>query len=358
MSLIVAGRNIPQASAISELGRLCLSLVDGGLQWLDWAIHSNTVRYNMPDETQLVANAQQGLHGTPLTLLPVTGLSASPVKLMTLGLADLRVLAEAETQGTSDGVVDARLNRILAQHQLVRQQDLHAVQAWLTQLGVSNAPHFGSMSLPEALCLYQLLQQPATENTDENPQLSQAAAQFGIDQARSPMEFADYYQFYLALAAEQKQAEAINILQALLPNLFQWLDCPQLQGLPSPIAVIQAVKDWNSRSRQLGFARISLAALRIVQHTGFSNAPTDNASASIWRYVQAAQSFLLSTTQVLPHMNQDGASCQFILNGGAQQATLLLDGNSIVSLDDYTPNVNSSQSNTPAETSPSSPQAA
>lgn len=352
MSLIVAGRNIPQASTISELGRLCLSLVDGGLQWLDWAIRSNTVRYDMPDETQLVANAQQGLHGTPMALLPVTGLNVSPVKLMTLGLADLRVLAEAETHGTGDGIVDARLNRILAQHQLVRQQDLGTVQEWLNQLGVGKAPHFSSMSLPETLSLYQLLQQPQAENTDETPQLVQAAAQFGIEQARSPMEFSDYYQFYLALAADQNQSNALSILQALLPNLFQWLDCPQLKGLPSPLAVIQAVKDWNSRSRQLGFARISLAALRIVQHTGFSNAPTDNASASIWRYVQTAQSFLLSTTQVSPHMNQDGASCQFLLNSGAQQAILLLDGNGIISLDDYSPNTNASPSSTTDTTTP------
>ena len=91
MSLTIAGRVVPQRNSLSQLCHLTLSFIAGGVRWLDWTIDNPTVRHEFPDETELVVQVQQQLHASRLTLLPRLQLMISPIKLMTLGLADLRL---------------------------------------------------------------------------------------------------------------------------------------------------------------------------------------------------------------------------------------------------------------------------
>ncbi|MBN3727876.1 hypothetical protein G3N92_27285, partial [Burkholderia sp. Ac-20379] len=96
MPLTIAGRLIRTESQLSEAARLTLALIDGGAGWLAWAVAAPAARYDFPDETQFVAAVQQGLHAAPLALLPALGLLVNPIKLLSLGVDDLRVLTAAE----------------------------------------------------------------------------------------------------------------------------------------------------------------------------------------------------------------------------------------------------------------------
>lgn len=346
MTLTVAGRPIPQAAALSELCRLVLACIDGGPEWLAWALGSPGARYDFDDETTLVAQVQQGLHASPLALLPTLGLLASPVKLMSLGLADLRVLARAEGGDTS-AVVATQKQRVLADHRLLLQPDLAAVEPWLAGLGVGGAPLFQALGLNERVALCELMRSPlatgAAGATSVADGPDREAAAFAVQQARTPLEFADYLAFYAALAAQpgappdpQARADrATQVMHAVLPLFFGALDCPQLSGLPAPGAVAQAVSGWLTGGRRIGFARLSLGLLQLVQHTAYRGETGDAAQRLVDLYLASAQSFLAAARVRQGRMGQDGATCTYPLAAGNQQAQLQLGANGVVSLRSY-----------------------
>jgi len=341
MSVSVAGRLIPQASALSELGRLTLAFIDGGLEWLGWASANPAARYEFADETSLMASAQQGLHASALALLPHLQLLVSPVKLMTLGLADLRVLAQAEG-GADSSVLAAQLRRVLSQHQLVTQTDLMAGSDWLAQSASASSPLFQVMSLQDRLAISALAVLPIEQEGVTDPAALQAeAATFAAEQARTPLEFADYYRFYLNRAikigllgdsAEQRQSSAQRAMQTLLPLLFGTLDGPQVQALAAPADVALAVSNWQARGKQIGFARLSEAVQQIDRHSTYREQSGEAARRLVDAYLQSAQSFIAGHRVRRGRMGQDGASCAFLLEAGNQQAELRLGGDGVISL--------------------------
>lgn len=332
MTVFIASRHIPHPGALSELGRLALKFIDGGMQWLDWAAASAAASYDFPDETAFLANVQQGLHGSPLTLLPRLELVISPVKLMTLSLADLRTIAKAE-DGDGSSVVAVQIRKILGAHGLLIQSDLAAGRIFLAEAGVADAPVFQFMGIDDHLAVYGLLQQLEGQNA-QNPELSKEAAAFAARQGRTPAEFVDYYKCFLHLAAKldalgtsaAHRAElAESALHTLLPLLFGTLDCPDVGGLVSPGEVARAVGAWLARGRRIGFARISDGVQQIVQHTAFKSETGDAARTIVNQYLSAAQAFLAAVNAERGEMRQDGASCVFPLKSGDQEAELQLD---------------------------------
>src|ERR1700730_15129018 len=104
MTVSVANRLIGGPNNLSELGALVLAFIDGGTEWLKWAAGAASASYDFPDETAMLAQVQQKLHGSPTTLLPNLQLLVSPVKLMALSPADLRRMAKAEAGDTGAGI--------------------------------------------------------------------------------------------------------------------------------------------------------------------------------------------------------------------------------------------------------------
>ncbi|QDS16848.1 hypothetical protein [Xanthomonas arboricola] len=337
MSVSIAGRLISMPTMLSTLGRQCLAFIDGGTQWLAWAIQSPGVRYDFPDESSLLDEVQQGLHGSRLALLPQLELRVSPVKLMTLSPTDLGTLAQAEA-GDTGSVVKAQLQRIFRDNALYTASDLAAGRSLLTQLKVDGAGVFQSLDLEESLALRQLAAEAPP--ADVTPALQQEAAAFAVEQARTPLEFCDYYRFYLACtstitAVDERAHAAASALQTLLPQLFTTLDCPQVQGLPSPNEVERSVAEWLARGRQIGFARLSLAAQQIVQHTRYRGDGDDQAASDAIRlYLQSAQAFLAANRPSRGVLGQDGSSCVFTMQNDALAALLQVNGG-IISLRDF-----------------------
>ncbi|KQQ82206.1 hypothetical protein ASF73_20315 [Xanthomonas sp. Leaf131] len=337
MSVSIAGRLISMPTMLSTLGRQCLAFIDGGTQWLAWAIQSPGVRYDFPDESSLLDEVQQGLHGSRLTLLPQLELKVSPVKLMTLSPNDLSVLAQAEA-GETGSTVTAQLQRIFCDNALYTATDLAVGRSLLTQLKVDGAAVFQSLDFEESLALRQLAADVQPANL--TPALQQEAAVFAVEQARTPLEFCDYYRFYLACTAtiaavDERAHAAASALQTLLPLLFTTLECPQVQGPPSPNEIGHAVADWLARGRQIGFARLSLAAQQIVQHTRYQgNGGGDAANDAIRLYLQSAQAFLAANRPSRGVLGQDGNSCVFAMQNDSLAVLLQVNGG-VISLRDF-----------------------
>lgn len=341
MSVSLAGRPVRQPGALSDLGRLALAFVDGGLEWLDWAGAHPAARYDFPDETTLLAQVQMGLHGSPFALLPTLGLMVSPVKLMTLGLPNLRVLAKAE-DGDGGTQVAGQVQNICAAHRLLNQAALAAPQAWLAELGVDDAPVFQGTDFLDRVALVDLMNDPLLAASDAA--IAKEAAAFAVKQARTPPEFADYLSFYQALASEpdalsltadQRDARAAQAMVTLLPLFFGALDCPQLNGLPSPGEVGQAVGAWLASGKQVGFSRLSEGLRQVVRHTHYDLETGQKARHLVDQYLNQAQSLLATVKPHKGQMGQDGHTCVFHLNHDGLQAQLLLSGNGVISLREF-----------------------
>jgi hypothetical protein len=338
MAVSVANRLIQDRGGLSNTGALVLVIIDGGVEWLTWAASDTSFNYNFPDETTLVAEVQQGLHNSPLALLPKLKLLISPIKLMTFSPGDLRTVAKAES-GDQDPATVARLNSILSTHRVLRQAELAAVPDFLSKLGVASAPVFQCLGLNETIALSELITLPQPNGGD--PDIQSDAASFAQQQARTSDEFCDYYGAYMALttkqetagtAAQQRLAQATAAVQTLLPLMFAALDCPQVEGLVPPAEVAATVSDWLRQGRRLGFSRLSEGVCRIIDSTTFTDETGAAAQQVINLYLANAQSFLSANDPKTGRISQDGRSCVLPAQSGNLYAELQLSPSGCITL--------------------------
>jgi hypothetical protein len=342
MSIFLAGRLVQRPGDLSELGRLVLTFIDGGAEWLHWAIGDTASRYDFADETALVGGVQDGLHATCFVLMPKLGLRVSPIKLMTLNLSDLRLLAKAEGEANSPG--SARIRQVLDRHALLDGADLDQGTALLTNLGVADAPVFQCLDFEARAALHGLVGAP--DPKAGTAPLAKEAAAFAVLQAQSPPEFADYYRVYLRLAdkldlaeakADDRTAAVEAAIDVLRPLFFGAHDCPRVDGLVSPGEVGRVVQDWVRRGRVLGFLRLSLAMWQVIAHTDFRRETGEDARRIVDDYLRAAQGFLATVPIVRGRMSQDGASCVFPLEQGLYRAQVRLDPPGLITLGEFGP---------------------
>jgi hypothetical protein len=337
VTLLVASRRIDRLHALSEHGRLVLGLIEGGRQWLDWAVDDPRARYHFEDENALVAGIQSGLHAYRLVLLPRLGLLVSPVKLMTLSVTDLRRVIKAERR--VGAMAAAAVKRIFAAHDLVTADELAEGLSFLEELEVANAPLFCGMALDEQLAIRDLLRLPdehdPTEYQDE-------AAAFALEQSRTPIEFADYYRAYPRLIAGRKSDEskqdrkerAEAALATLIPILFNALDCPRVDGPAPAWEVSAAIEEWLLMGRRLGFSRLSQGVQQISEHAGYEGQEDEEAERIVGTYLAGAQTLLMSTPLGDGQVRQDG-TCAFAARSAKDEVIVVARPNGIITLSSY-----------------------
>lgn len=161
MAVSVASRRIEGLSSLSEHGRHTLKFVEDGSAWLDWAIQTHRALYRFEDEQGLVEGVQEGLHASRFLLLRTLGLMVSPLTLMTLDLAELRILARAEKAHADPDLV-AEAKDVLQKRGLATQADLRDGANLLTKLNLDPAklPLFQNMTLDDRLEILALARDP------------------------------------------------------------------------------------------------------------------------------------------------------------------------------------------------------
>jgi hypothetical protein len=326
MTVSIANKLIDGPHDLSELGAMVLAFIDGGTQWLKWAASAASASYDFPDETAMLAQVQQKLHGSSATLLPTLRLMVSPVKLMTLSAAELRAMARAEGGDAATGI-----NSILSAHGLMTQSDLDAVPAFLASLGVGGAALFQCLGLNDMINLAGLTAPPQPGVGE--PELQRDAARFALQQARTPEEFSDYYRAYLALTAkqnavgstpEQDEARASAAVQTLQPPILTALDSPRVDGLVPPSEVAAAVSAWLRQGRQIGFSRLPEGIRQVIDNTTFATETGAAAQQVVDVYLANAQAFLSANSPTTGEISQDGRSCVFPVQSGNLYAELML----------------------------------
>ena len=334
MTVSVASR-LYRPAGLSEVGRLVLGFVDGGAQWLDWAMTDQQARYHFKDESALVAGVQAGLHGTPYLILHRLQLMVSPVKLMTMSAADLRTLARGEA-GTDAGPSAGDIARIFQAHGLATQADLTRVGMLTESLHVADAAALQGQGLDAQLALLALQREVGVPTGG----LAVEAASFAASRAQNPFEFADYFRAFQSTwsvwpptgTAEDRAASMNGAIDTLMPLTFAAIDCPSVEGLVAPWEVNAAISEWLMMGRQMGFARSSLAVQQIITNGGYSGQTGREAAALVRSYLARAQ-VLLNTAEVGQGMlGQDGATCLFHVESGRDQADIELGPTGIITL--------------------------
>lgn len=336
MSLVVAGMNVSGVEPLSGAAQLVLALIDGGQQWVAWAAGTPQVAYAFADELALLSGIQQGLHATPLMLLPRLGLLVAPERLMALPFDALRRLA----LGESGDIPAAEVAAALSSQGLATSGDLAAVDALLAEFGIAAAPLFQAMALGDRLALLSLARELAASDAADADARKQAAA-FAVDWARSPDEFADYFRAWLAIAtgadAITKPDAARAALETLLPLAFGALDCPSVAGPAGPEQLAAAVAAWHRAGRRVGFARLSLAVAQLVAHGGFRGQTGQAAQALVDSHVDQAQALLAATLPAGARLRQDGALALYDFAGDGAEAVLGLDASGMITVQSFRP---------------------
>ena len=347
MTVSVAGRPIYHRAGIHEPGRLVLELIDGGSEWLDWAMKAPQALYHFDDDTALVAGVQDGLHASPFLLLRKRGLMVSPATLMTFSRADLKALAQGERPGNGKAAT-ARADKVVSDHALVTQADLADGATFLTELKVADEPVFQFMGFGNRLEIHRLFQESIRSDAPDES-LQQEAAAFAIGQSQSPLEFADFYRAYLqyaaALAAKGTQpkdpAEREVLVEAAIhtlePLLFHALECPRVEGPTAPWEVATAIQEWLMMGRQLGFSRLSQGVQQVIAHAGFAGQDPDDAEGIVGAYLAGAQALLASQELGPGLIGQDGASYAYHVESSSAQADVALGPDGIVTLSSFRP---------------------
>ena len=336
MSVSVAGRQFHRLLMLSESAQIVLGLIDGGVEWLEWAIHHPRARYHFSDERTLVAAVQGGLHGSALLLLPLPplGLKVGPAKLMTLDAEDLCILAAPRADGR-------RVERILSDHDLVTQAELAGDRRFLhetLELGDPLPLVLQGMGFDDQLAIHAL-HRPKQPLPDSSPPAEAAA--FAIELAANPLEFADYYRAYLQYLAEApprplgekgrmaRVRDAIELLERLL---YDALDCPRIDG-HAHWEVGLAIDEWLLMGRRLGFSRLSRGAQQVIANTSFPCCEDyEEARRIVAAYLVGAQ-VLLGSAKLGPRwIAQDGISSTFPIRTDLEEAVVALSPDGIITL--------------------------
>lgn len=337
MTVQIADSPLTSAFALSETGRLVMGLIDGGLHWLDFAIGASDRSYAFPDESTLVAAVQSGLHASRLMLVGGVELPVAPVKLMTMNPRELQILRRAAL-GEIDPD-DSQLLEILSRHSLATLADMAAVNEMLEHLEVAEEPLFQAMTLDDRLSLLAL--ESDNRITDPGkPDLRLEAAQFALDQAGSPVEFADYLRAFLDLmrnfddpfdTPEERYEQAERAVHTLGPLMFATLDCPDAPGLVAPAQVEAAISEWMLAGRQLGFLRVSQGIQQIVAEGGYTHQSGLAAELAVRSYLDRANRVIQFYGIGPAYMQQDGATCLFPV-GPREEAVVRLDPTGAITL--------------------------
>ncbi|HYE43250.1 MAG TPA: hypothetical protein VEA15_07630 [Caulobacteraceae bacterium] len=337
MSITIANRMLQSPGDLSERCRLVLAFIDGGVEWLRWAILDPVARYQFGDESRMLTGVQEGLHASRFALLRELQVLISPAKLMTLNDGDLRILARAELK-ERDVKSTHHTHRLLQAHGILSQGDLDKGTAWLGELGFADAPVFQFMGLEDRKAIYDLFRDYPRQD-DEDLELERQAGLFALEQGRTPREFADYFRVYLTLSerigsakVQGRARHAEAAVHALAPLLLGALNCPEVPGLVAPKQVAEAVELWLMWGRSIGFARISAGVREIVSHTAYAGETGQAARAFVEHYVAESQRLLSAAPVHRGLMAQDGATCTFPIEGRRHEAELQLDPAGIISL--------------------------
>jgi len=317
MTVSIDGQIFEDLEGLSPRANTILGFVRNGEPWLQWAIHDTTQRYDFSGEEGLVQGIQSGLHSGETLLLPGLGLELSLRRLWQLSAETLQILETAEAKGGKPSVGTLKK---LAVAELYTSEQLVNGQGILSAIGVEDAPVFQAMTLLDLLAIFDLDQRGISEST--------AAAEFAVDAALTPLEFVDFYKFYLSVADSlpQKSGSVSNRVDGardlLTPHVWSMLRCP---FAPEDLTCSEAgalVQTWLETGSPLGFQTVARGLKEISTFSDGEVTDEAKAQEASEAYMKKSRSLLSQHEPYREELTQDGSIQLFQIDGDGASAVL------------------------------------
>ncbi len=327
----LAGQVLRQLDDLAPRTQTMVALVDGAERWLSWALSSPTPYFRFADEAALVTGIQQGLHGSPLILLPRLRALVHPRKLWTLKEEQLNQLLSYEGDEDDNQVLGTSVRNVLNDNGIFTQESLASGLQFLNQIGAAQLPLFQALSLADQVALMDVVKTPPTTLALDRTAQSTAAA-FAAESAQTPQEFVDYYAFFFQvadrLAADKEPAELPGIVRSVRDRLIDpvqaLLPCPIVGHAPTPVELYALVNQWIDRQQLIGFGTVA-SALRQVAVSGPLPAAGEDDDAfrtRVQSFVDGVQQFLKYTEPSVRTLSQDGLTHSYALVAKAAVARI------------------------------------
>lgn len=329
----ISGTPIKSSDALPTSVQLVTQLIQGGSDWLHWAITEGQSQFDFPDALTLVDGIQSGLHGNQLILLRDLKLLINPIALLSLPDVGIEAIEASVNQTTDNVVVDLEIAKTLENEGFIGQDKLSLVPQFLSQLQIQDKPVFQALNLSDQVAIYR-----AMSDTRKpwmlKPEIQVEAAAYAVAYASSAGEFADYYQYYMSLfnridfsgLGKPKRAGFARQRQDIMTSeLRDDLRCPILAGIPSPEDLKQQMTAWFSAGYRLGFSQISRAIAQMSKHSAVTKASDSELKDAVKSYLRTAQKIVQSRSTNLPQVAQDGSALFYTFGHSPEKAILKLE---------------------------------
>ena len=313
--VLEVGGNVYGQQNLSPKAATILDLISAGDDWFAWIVANPNSKYEFADERQLLAGVQMGIHGSPLILLQNLGVLVHALKLAELSEAELKIILAVESASKgSNAVAEMGAKKALESHNIRSQSDLSVGQKFLQDVGVADQPVFQAMTLADLIAVFDLVNS-ATTKISNLIEIQTEAAGFSCLYAQSPLEFVDYYQFYMSAVQDQdlkpkaagKRARLTEAAaESIGPLLYNLLWCPSLAPAPPLQEIPFIVQNWANRGNFLGFTRFSLALWQIYQNANLNGATGATAQQIINQSMEEIQALLTLQLPASVSLSQDG----------------------------------------------------
>lgn len=304
--IYVADKLMENIGAFSHRFRLIAERIQGGPQWLRFAMQSPTDSYMAGSELELLSLVQKGLHGSRLMLFTDLNLLMDPLKLWTLPEDDLALIGTARREESVRDVLDKY--GILDFAQLSKGID------FLRSFEIEDKPVFQVMNLADRLALYAIaLDGQEREASKKDLTIRKESCEFALQLCQTPKEFQALFHLYEAVctkfnaktrSARRKRAQLIwEDYNELCDGLVETVT---LGKKYNPDGLDMEIKSALADLRQIGFSCKAAAMLNLIRNTILTCEDQPRARKIVRDYMSAIFNLIAAGTVESTSVGQDG----------------------------------------------------
>ncbi|ACL06352.1 hypothetical protein Dalk_4674 [Desulfatibacillum aliphaticivorans] len=304
--IYIADKLMENIGAFSHRFRLIAERIQGGPQWLRFAMHSQTDSYMVGSELELLSLVQEGLHGTKLMLLADLNLLIDPLKLWTLPEDDLALIGTARREESVRDVLD--------QYGILNFAQLGKGIDFLRSFEIKDKPVFQVMNLADRLALYAIaIGGQEREASKKDLAIRKESCEFALQLCQTPKEFQALFRLYEAVcnkysaksrSARQKRAQLVwEDYNELCDGLVETVT---LGKKYNPDDLDMEIKSALADLRQVGFSCKATAMLNLIRNTILKCEDQPQARKIVRDYMSAIFNLIAAGTVESASVGQDG----------------------------------------------------
>lgn len=328
-------------AGLSPEAQLMIELIPEGKRWFELSSQADAPSFYFDSELELIVAVLDGLHSSDLLYIKQIDLLVDPEKLMSLGEEQLQSIVDNTNTGKNKKISNTILkNAGLLNNALLKRQ----VNTFLNACDLSEDSLFQTASLNDYIALYLLSNEDEIASDLSNP-INVAAASYAVTVSQTPLEFCDFYRFYMTIinklslvgvSSTLRKKRVTTVYESLVPFAHSMLVCPQISGLTNAEQVNQSIQTWLEYGGGFGFSSFTTALLQLVRNISLDNLNEEQLTAEVSRYSQKINEYLATNKVIAPALSQDGKTLNYVGESDDPNVLFSLTQKGCLSLKEFT----------------------